>query len=64
VAFLGLGMIGMVESETLRDGKASRGRHGPGWMPPPSAMPSAAIGGIENRLHWVLEVVFKEIGPV
>ena len=29
-------------------------------MPQPSPVPSARHWGIENRLHWVLDVVFKD----
>ncbi len=64
VAFPGLAMIGMVESETEREGKLTRERR----CYLGSAKLDAAIfaravrghWGTENRLHWVLDVVFKD----
>ena len=63
--FPGLAMIGMVESETERNGKTVAGEAllswaPPGSTPPPSPAPCAAHWGIENRLHWVLDVVFRD----
>ncbi len=64
VAFPGLALIGMVESETERDGRVERERR--------YYLASAKLGaqtfaravrghwGIENRLHWVLDVVFRD----
>jgi predicted transposase YbfD/YdcC len=57
-------MIGMVESETLRDCKASRERRNYLCLAKLHAATFAHAvrghRGIENRLHWVLDVVFKE----
>ena len=62
--FPGLAMIGMVEAEVERAGKTSLARR--------SYLSSATLGatqfgravrahwGIENRLHWVLDVVFHD----
>ena len=64
VAFPGLAMIGMVEAETLRDGKTSRERRydlGSAKLDAATfAQAVRAHWGIENRLHWVLDVVFKD----
>jgi predicted transposase YbfD/YdcC len=64
VAFPGLAMIGMVESETLREGKTSRERR---YYLCSAKLDAATFAravrghwGIENRLHWVLDVVFKD----
>jgi predicted transposase YbfD/YdcC len=64
VVFPGLGMIGMVESETLREGKTSRERR---YYLCSARLDAATFAravrghwGIENRLHWVLDVVFKD----
>jgi predicted transposase YbfD/YdcC len=64
VAFPGLAMIGMVESETERGGKVERERRyylGSALLDA-ATFARAARGhwGIENRLHWVLDVVFKD----
>jgi predicted transposase YbfD/YdcC len=64
VAFPGLAMIGMVESETEREGKITRERryYLSSAKLDPAAFAHAVRGhwGIENRLHWVLDVVFKD----
>lgn len=64
VAFPDLAMIGMVEAETERGGKVARERR--------YYLSSAKLGAetfaravrahweIENRLHWVLDVVFRD----
>jgi predicted transposase YbfD/YdcC len=64
VAFPGLAMIGMVESETERGGKVGRERR---YYLGSTRLDAAAFAravrghwGIENRLHWVLDVVFKD----
>jgi predicted transposase YbfD/YdcC len=64
VVFPGLAMIGMVESETLREGKTSRERR---YYLCSARLDAATFAravrghwGIENRLHWVLDVVFKD----
>ena len=63
-AFPGLAMIAMVESVAERDGRTERARR--------YYLGSAALGaeafaravrahwGVENRLHWVLDVVFHD----
>jgi predicted transposase YbfD/YdcC len=63
-AFPGLAMLGMVESETERDGEVGRERRyylGSARLGA-AAFARAARGhwGIENRLHWVLDVVFGD----
>ncbi len=64
VAFPGLAMIGMVESRTERDGKAERRRRYYLCSARLDARTFARAGrghwGIENRLHWVLDVVFRD----
>jgi predicted transposase YbfD/YdcC len=64
VAFPGLAMIGMVEAETERDGKTTRERRYYLSSTRINAMTFAQAvrghWGIENRLHWVLDVVFKD----
>jgi predicted transposase YbfD/YdcC len=64
VAFPGLAMLGMVESETERGGKLERERrYHLGSTPLDAAAFARAVRGhrgIENRLHWVLDVVFKD----
>ena len=64
VAFPGLAMIGMVESETERGGKTSRERRyylGSARLAAATfARAVRAHWGIENRLHWVLDVVFRD----
>ena len=64
VAFPGLAMIGMVESETEREGKTARARR---YYLSSAKLDAEAFAravrshwGIENRLHWVLDVVFKD----
>ena len=64
VAFPGLAMIGMVEAETERDGGATRERR---YYLCSAKLDAATCAravrghwGIENRLHWVLDVVFKD----
>ena len=64
VAFPGLAMIGMVEAETERDGKTTRERR---YYLCSAKLDAATFAqavrghwGIENRLHWVLDVVFKD----
>jgi predicted transposase YbfD/YdcC len=62
--FPGLTMIGMVEAEVERGGKTSRARRYYLCSAPLSALQFAgavrAHWGIENRLHWVLDVVFHD----
>jgi predicted transposase YbfD/YdcC len=63
-AFPGLAMLGMVESETERDGEVGRERRyylGSARLDA-AAFARAARGhwGIENRLHWALDVVFGD----
>ncbi len=64
IAFPGLAMIGMVESETLRAGKFNRERryYLSSTKLDPTTFAHAVRGhwGIENRLHWVLDMVFKD----
>jgi predicted transposase YbfD/YdcC len=64
VAFPGLAMIGMVESETERDGKTTRERRyylcSAELDAPTFARAVRGHWGIENRLHWVLDVVFRD----
>ncbi len=63
-AFPGLAMIGMVESETEREGKIARERRyylGSARLDAVTfARAVRAHWGIENRLHWVLDVVFRD----
>jgi predicted transposase YbfD/YdcC len=63
-AFPGLAMIGMVEAETERDGKIGHERR---YYLSSAKLGAAAFAravrghwGIENRLHWVLDVVFRD----
>ncbi|MGC1955244.1 MAG: ISAs1 family transposase [Gammaproteobacteria bacterium] len=64
VAFPGLAMIAMVESEIERDGKTSRERRyylsSAKLDAKTFAKAVRAHWGIENRLHWVLDVVFHD----
>jgi len=64
VAFPGLAMLGMVESTTERGGKTSRERRyylGSARLDVATfAHAVRAHWGIENRLHWVLDVVFRD----
>lgn len=62
--FPGLKMIGMVASETTRGGQVSHERR---YYLCSKVMPVAAFAdvvrahwGVENRLHWVLDVAFDE----
>ncbi len=64
VAFPGLAMIGMVEAETERAGKTARERR---YYLCSTKLDAATFAqavrdhwSIENRLHWVLDVVFKD----
>ena len=57
-------MIGMVESETEREGKLARERR---YYLGSAKLEAGTFGravrdhwGIENRLRWVLDVVFKD----
>ncbi len=57
-------MIGMVEAETERAGKTARERR---YYLCSARLDAATFAravrghwGIENRLHWVLDVVFKD----
>jgi predicted transposase YbfD/YdcC len=63
-AFPGLAMIGMVEAETERDGEITLGRR---YYLGSAKLDAATLAravrahwGIENRLHWVLDVVLKD----
>jgi len=64
VAFPGLAMIGIVEAKTERAGKITRERryYLSSAKLDATAFAQAVRGhwGIENRLHWVLDVVFKD----
>ena len=56
-------MIGMVEAEVERDGKTSTPAatiSAPPRSPPSFARAVRAHWGVENRLHWVLDVVFHD----
>jgi predicted transposase YbfD/YdcC len=64
VTFPGLAMIGMVEAETEREGKLTHERR---YYLCSAKLDAATFAravrghwGIENRLHWVLDVVFKD----
>ncbi len=64
VAFPGLAMVGMVESETLREGKVTRERR---YYLSSAKLDTTIFAravrdhwGIENRLHWTLDMVFKD----
>src|SRR3954466_8670679 len=64
VAFPGLAMIGMVESTTERGGEVERERR---YYLSSATLDAASFAravrahwGIENRLHWVLDVVFRD----
>ena len=64
IKFPGLAMIGMVESETTRGGVVGHERR---YYLCSKAMPVARFAevvrahwGVENRLHWVLDVTFDE----
>lgn len=62
--FPGLAMIGMVEAEVERGGKTSLARRtylaSAPLTAPQFARAVRAHWGIENRLHWVLDVVFHD----
>jgi predicted transposase YbfD/YdcC len=62
--FPGLAMIGMVEAEVERAGKTSRARRYDLGSAPLTARAFAAAvrahWGVENRLHWVMDVVFHD----
>ena len=62
--FPDLAMIGMVEAEVERDGRTSIARRYYLCSAPLSAAAFAAAvrahWGIENRLHWVMDVVFHD----
>jgi len=62
--FPGLKAIAMVESEVERDGKITTSRRfflsSLALDPPLLARAVRAHWGIENRLHWVLDVVFHD----
>jgi predicted transposase YbfD/YdcC len=62
--FPGLALIGMVASHTQRDGKTEHERRyylSSATLDAKTFATSVrAHWGIENRLHWVLDVVFKE----
>ena len=73
IEFPGLEMIGMVESETTRNGKVERARR---YYPCSKQIDAATFAhvvrahraggasstrrGIENRLHWTLDIVFDD----
>ena len=63
-AFPALAMIGMVESETERNGRVERERRyylGSARLDAETfARAVRAHWGIENRLHWTLDVVFRD----
>jgi predicted transposase YbfD/YdcC len=63
-AFPDLAMVGMIEAETERGGKVEREQryYLASAKLDPAAFAHAARGhwGIENRLHWVLDVVFRD----
>jgi hypothetical protein len=62
--FPDLAMIGMVESETERDGRIQREhRYSLGSAPLSAETFARAVRahwGIENHLHWMLDVVFHD----
>ena len=64
IKFPGLAMIGMVESETERNGKTETARRYYLCSTKLDAKAFARVvrahWGIENRLHWVLDVIFDE----
>jgi predicted transposase YbfD/YdcC len=64
VAFPGLVMIGMIESEVERHGKLERARRyylcSTRLDAATFARAARAHWGVENRLHWVLDVVFHD----
>lgn len=62
--FPGLAAVGMVESETERDGMIARERRFYLCSAPLDVESFARVvrghWGVENRLHWVLDVVFRD----
>jgi predicted transposase YbfD/YdcC len=64
LAFPGLAMVAMVESQTDRNGKIERERRYYLSSAKLNAETFARVArghwGIENRLHWVLDVVFRD----
>lgn len=64
LAFPGLAMIGMVESHTQRDGKVEHERRYHLCSTRLDAETFARVArshwGIENRLYWMLDVVFHD----
>ena len=64
IKFPGLAMIGMVESETERNGKIERARRYYLCSKKLSAKTFADVvrahWAVENRLHWTLDVIFDE----
>jgi predicted transposase YbfD/YdcC len=62
--FPDLAMIGMVEAEVERDGRTTRARRyylcSAALTAPAFAAAVRAHWGIENRLHWVMDVVFHD----
>lgn len=62
--FPGLKAVAMVEAEVERDGRTTTSRRyflsSPALDPALLARAVRAHGGIENRLHWVLDVVFHD----
>jgi predicted transposase YbfD/YdcC len=64
ITFPGLAMIGMVEATVERDGKTTTSRR---YYLSSAKLPAETFAravrshwGIENRLHWVLDVVFHD----
>lgn len=62
--FPGVAMVGMVESQTVRDGKVEQETR---YYLCSTKLDAKTFGrvvrghwGIENRLHWVLDVVFRD----
>ena len=64
LGWAGLNMIGVVEAERTEQGKTSlEMRYYIGSIPPQAALFAKAVRGhwgIENSLHWVLDVAFRE----
>ena len=62
--FAGLTTIGMVEAEVEKDGETSRSRRfyisSAHLSAAQLSCPARAHWGIENRLHWVMDVVFHD----
>jgi len=64
LVFPGLAMVGMVESQTDRDGRIGRERR---YYLCSATLDAETVArvvrshwGIENRLHWVLDVMFRD----